>query len=225
MESLWDRVDEYFSQHLAPPDEVLQAALAASSAAGLPAINVTANQGKLLHLIARLGRARRILEIGTLGGYSTIWLGRALPADGLLVTLEINADYAAVARQNLDRAGLSDRVDLRVAPAAKSLAELRSGGVEPFDLIFIDADKASTEAYFRASLGLSRIGTVIIVDNVVRKGDVIDETTDDANVRGMRRFVEVLSRTPAVSATAIQTVGSKGYDGFVLALVTEAGQR
>jgi predicted O-methyltransferase YrrM len=220
MEPLWDKVDEYFAQHLAPSDKVLDEALAASSAAGLPAISVTATQGKLLHLLARVCGARRILEIGTLGGYSTIWMGRALPPDGQLITLEIDPGHAAVARQNLARAQLSDRVQLWLAPAAASLAKLAAEHVEPFDLIFIDADKASSDAYFLAALDLSHSGTLIVVDNVVRKGDVIDSETTDGNVLGIRRLTELLAREPRVTATAIQTVGSKGYDGFVVALVT-----
>ena len=220
MEQLWSKVDDYFARQLAPSDDVLDQALAASAAAGLPAIQVTATQGKLLQLLARLCRARRILEIGTLGGYSTIWMGRALPSDGRLITLEIDARHAAVARQNLERAGLSDRVEVWVAPAAASLDKLSADRVEPFDLVFIDADKSSSDVYLRAVLGLSRVGTVIVVDNVVRKGEVIDATSADADVRGIRRLTELLSREPRVSATATQTVGTKGYDGFVLAVVT-----
>ena len=224
MESLWTSVDEYFIEHLAPPDDVLRRALEDSAAAGMPPINVTANQGKLLQLLAGLCGARRILEVGTLAGYSTIWLARALPADGLLVTLEINPEYAAVAWKNLERAGVCDRVQLRVAPAADTLAALRAEGVEPFDLVFIDADKASSDSYFLASLDLSRNGTVIIVDNVVRGGRVIDSATTDADLQGIRRLIELLSRTPSISATAVQTVGSKGHDGLVLALVTDGGR-
>jgi predicted O-methyltransferase YrrM len=220
MEPLWDKVDEYFAQRLAPPDDVLREALAASAAAGLPPISVTATQGKLLQLLARLCGARRILEIGTLGGYSAIWMARALPPDGQLITLEIDPAHAEVARRNLARVGLSDRVQVWVAPAAASLAKLSADHVEPFDLVFIDADKASSDVYFLAALDLSRSGTVIVVDNVVRKGDVIDSESTDVNVLGIRRLTELLSREPRVSATAIQTVGSKGYDGFVVALVT-----
>jgi predicted O-methyltransferase YrrM len=219
MEELWNKVDEYFVQHLSLSDDVLDAALAASAAAGLPAIGVTANQGKLLQLLVRIHGARRILEVGTLAGYSTIWMGRALPSDGELITLEIDSAHAAVAQQNLERAGLSDRVHIWVAPAAESLAKLAADHVRPFDLIFIDADKASIDSYFVAALGLSRIGTVIVVDNVVRKGEVINLDSDDANIHGIRRLTELLSRERRVSATAIQTVGSKGYDGFVLAVV------
>jgi caffeoyl-CoA O-methyltransferase len=164
--------------------------------------------------------ARRILEIGTLGGYSTIWLGRALPPDGRLVTMEINPAAAAVARQNLARAGLADRVDLMLAPAAESLRQLAADRVEPFDLVFIDADKASSDSYFLAALGLSRAGTVIIVDNVVRDGTVADAASTDPNILGIRRLMELVARESRVDATAIQTVGSKGYDGFFVARVT-----
>jgi predicted O-methyltransferase YrrM len=220
MESLWLKVDEYFVEHLSLSDDVLDAALAASTAAGLPPISVTATQGQLLHLLARLRGARRILEVGTLAGYSTIWLGRALPPDGELITLEIDPAHAAVARQNIEHAGLSGRVQVWVAPAAESLAKLSAEHVEPFDLVFIDADKASIDRYYLAALELSRVGTVIVIDNVVRNGDVIDADSTDANVLGVRRLVDLLSRERRVSATAIQTVGSKGYDGFILALVS-----
>jgi predicted O-methyltransferase YrrM len=220
MEATWTEVDEYFTQQLAPPDDVLTEAMAASAAAGLPSISVTAPQGKLLHLIARMIGARRILEIGTLGGYSTIWLGRALPPDGRLVTMEINPAAAAVARQNLARAGLADRVDLMLAPAAESLRQLAADRVEPFDLVFIDADKASSDSYFLAALGLSQAGTIMIVDNVVRDGTVADAESTDPNILGIRRLMDLVAREPRVDATAIQTVGSKGYDGFFLARVT-----
>ncbi|HET7187764.1 MAG TPA: O-methyltransferase [Gemmatimonadaceae bacterium] len=220
MERLWEEVDDYFTQHLAPADDALTEALAASTAANMPPISVTPTQGKLLHLLARMIGARRILEIGTLGGYSTIWLARALPADGRLVTLEINPTYATLAQQNLSRAGLSDRVQVLVAPAAESLRTLAEERVEPFDLVFIDADKASGDQYFLASLALSHHGTVIVVDNVVRKGAVVDSETTDADLLGIRRLTELLSRERRVSATVVQTVGAKGYDGFILARVT-----
>jgi predicted O-methyltransferase YrrM len=219
MEDTWAEVDDYFIEQLAPPDDVLTEALAASAAAGLQAISVTAPQGKLLHLLARMIGARRILEIGTLGGYSTIWLSRALPADGRLITLEINPAAAAVARQNLARAGLADRVDVMLGPAAESLRTLAAEGVEPFDLVFIDADKASSDRYFLAALDMSRAGSVIIVDNVVRDGEVTDAESNDPNILGIRRLMELIPREPRVAATAIQTVGSKGYDGFLLARV------
>jgi predicted O-methyltransferase YrrM len=219
MDALWNTVDEYFAQHLLPPDDTLDQALAASNAAGLPSISVSPSQGMLLHLLAQMVNARRILEIGTLGGYSTIWLSRALPPDGQLITLEIDPRHAAVAQQNLERAGLMDRVQIWVAPAAESLATLIADEADPFDLIFIDADKASIDSYFESALELARVGTTIVVDNVVRKGAVADAASDDADVQGVRRLIALLAEHPLVRATAIQTVGSKGYDGFVLAVV------
>ena len=220
MERLWEEVDDYFTQHIAPPDDALSEAQAASAAAGLPPISVTPTQGKLLHLLARMIDARRILEIGTLGGYSTIWMARALPPDGCLVTLEINAAYATLAQRNLARAGLGDRVQVLVAPAAESLRNLAEQRAETFDLVFIDADKASGDQYFLASLALSHQGTVIVVDNVVRKGAVVDAATTDADPLGIRRLTELLAREPRVAATVVQTVGAKGHDGFILARVT-----
>ena len=218
-QELWTRVDEYTNSLLLPSDAVLDAALAASHAAGLPSINVAPNQGKFLSLLAQLQGASRILEVGTLAGYSTIWLARALPKSGRLVTLELDPKHAEVARSNIERAGLSAQVDLRVGRALDSLAALVNEGVPPFDFVFIDADKPSIPEYFLASLKLTRPGSVIVVDNVVRKGAVIDAQSSDANVRGVRRFNEIVSQTPAVSATTVQTVGSKGYDGFLLARV------
>lgn len=220
MEPVWNAVDEYFNERLSLTDEVLSAALEDSVAAGLPAINVTAAQGKLLNLLARICNSRRILEVGTLGGYSAIWMGRALPADGTLITLEISSRNAAVAQRNLERAGLANRVKIIVAPATESLDRLIADRVEPFDLVFIDADKERSVPYFDAALILSHPGTIIIVDNVVREGAIIDGQSTDANVQGMRRLTEHVAREPRVSATAIQTVGSKGYDGFILAVVT-----
>jgi len=221
MESLWTEVDHYFEEHLTTEDAVLAAALADSTAAGLPAINVTPLQGKFLGLLAQLCNARRVLEIGTLGGYSAIWMGRALPTDGSLVTLEISTTNAEVARRNLDRAGLAERVHVVVGPASRSLAHLIADKVEPFDLVFIDADKESSEEYFEASLALSRVGTVIVVDNVVRKGAVVDRVSSDPMVRGIQRLAERLANESRVSATAIQTVGGKGYDGFIMAIVRD----
>jgi predicted O-methyltransferase YrrM len=180
---------------------------------------VTANQGKLLQLVAQIQGARTILELGTLGGYSTIWLARGLPVGGRLVTLEVDPRYAEVARSNIARAGLVDVVELRVGPALETLRELAAEGGGPFDLIFIDADKASYPAYLPWALELSRRGTLIIADNVVRAGAILDASSDDVNVQGVRRFTELLAAEPRVSATAIQTVGAKGYDGFALALV------
>jgi len=219
-QELWTRVDEYTNSLLLPSDAVLDAALAASHAAGLPSINVAPNQGKFLSLLAQLQGASRILEVGTLAGYSTIWLARALPKSGRLVTLELDPKHAEVARSNIERAGLSAQVDLRVGRALDSLAALVNEGVPPFDFVFIDADKPSIPEYFLASLKLTRPGSVIVVDNVVRKGAVIDAQSSDANVRGVRRFNEIVSQTPAVSATTVQTVGSKGYDGFALIRVS-----
>jgi predicted O-methyltransferase YrrM len=216
----WSAVDEYFSDLLLQPDPALDAALMASAAAGLPAINVSPNQGKLLHLIARAIGARRILEIGTLGGYSTIWLARALPADGRLVTLEADPKHAEIARGNIARAGLSDVVEVKLGKALETMPRLLAEGEAPFDLFFIDADKPSTTAYFEWALRLSHPGSLIIVDNVVREGKVIDATSDSQTVQGIRRFLDRLAAEPRVTATAVQTVGSKGYDGLAIALVT-----
>ena len=216
----WTAVDRYLTDLLVPPDPALDAALRASTAAGLPPINVSPNQGKLLHLLARVQGARSILEVGTLGGYSTIWLARALPFGGRLVTLEADPGHAEIARANLDRAGLSGVVELRVGPALETLPRLAAEGRGPFDLVFIDADKPNTPEYFAWALKLARRGSLILTDNVVHKGAVAAPTNDDPAVRGMRRFHELLAAEPRVSATAIQTVGSKGYDGFALALVT-----
>lgn len=219
-QELWTAVDRYITDLLVPPDPALDAALQASAAAGLPPINVSPNQGKLLLLLARLQGARTILEIGTLGGYSTIWLARALPVDGRLITLEVDPKHAEVARANIARAGLSEVVELRLGRALDTLPQLAAEGRGPFDLIFIDADKPSNPDYFAWALKLSRRGSLIIVDNAVRNGAVIDAASGDPSVQGVRRFNELLAAEPRVSATAIQTVGSKGYDGFAIALVT-----
>jgi predicted O-methyltransferase YrrM len=216
----WTSVDRYITDLLVPSDPALDAALASSTAAGLPAINVAPNQGKLLHLLARLHRARSILEIGTLGGYSTIWLARALPPGGKVITLEADPKHAEVARANLARADLAQVVDVRVGRALDTLPQIARDGSGPFDLFFIDADKASIPEYFRWSMELSRPGSVIIVDNVIRGGAVLDAASPDPNVQGVRRFNELVAADPRVTATAIQTVGSKGYDGFAIALVT-----
>jgi predicted O-methyltransferase YrrM len=217
----WTDVDKYYADLLVAPDAALDAALHDSAAAGLPSIHVAPNQGKLLHLLARLQNAKNVLEIGTLGAYSTIWLARALPAVGKLITLEANPKHAEVARANLSRAGVADRVELIIAPALETLPRLERDRRGPFDLIFIDADKPSTSAYFEWSVKLSRPGTLIIVDNVVRKGAVTEATSPDENVQGIRRFAAALAAEKRVTATAVQTVGSKGYDGFVMAVVNE----
>ncbi|SEF15161.1 O-methyltransferase [Jiangella alba] len=215
-EQQWNAVDRYLGEHLVGADPVLDDALRDSDAAGLPAINVAPNQGKFLHLLTLIAGARRVLEIGTLGGYSTIWLARALPADGRLVTLEADPTHAEVATANLRRAGLLDRVDVKVGPALDTLPQLEG----PFDLVFIDADKPSNRDYVGWALRLARRGTVIVVDNVVRGGRVIDATTGDAAVDGTRRLFEYVATEPRLTATAVQTVGGKGYDGFLLAVVT-----
>jgi predicted O-methyltransferase YrrM len=216
----WDAVDAYFTKSLVAQDAALDAALKANAEAGLPSIDVAPNQGKFLHVLALAKGARRILEIGTLGGYSTIWLARALPAGGRLVTLEVAPKHAQVARANLDRAGLSEMVEIRVGPAANSLAQLHSEGTEPFDLIFIDADKPSNAVYLDWALKLAKLGTLIVTDNVVREGSIADGGSTDPAIVGTRAMFERMGTEPRLSATAIQTVGSKGYDGFALAVVT-----
>ncbi len=218
---LWTAVDRYIADLLVPPDPALDAALQASAEAGLPAINVPPNTGKLLHLLARLMAARAILEVGTLGGYSTIWLARALAHGGRLITLEAEPRRAEVARANIARAGLADVVELRLGPALETLPRLAAEGRGPFDLIFIDADKPSNADYFAWALKLARRGSLILVDNVVRNGAVIDAASTDPAVQGVRRFNEVLAAEKRVCATELQTVSSKGYDGFAIALVTD----
>jgi predicted O-methyltransferase YrrM len=215
----WTAVDTYLTDTLGGDDSALTAALAANAAAGLPAIDVAPNQGKFLHLLARLSHARRILEIGTLGGYSTLWLARALPADGLLLSLELDPHHAEVARANIARAGLAAVVQVRVGPALDTLVQLVAANTQPFDLIFIDANKEAYPAYLEAAIQLSRPGTVILGDNVIRDGEVIHADSADERVQGVRRFLAMLAANPRLSATALQTVGSKGYDGFAMALV------
>ena len=215
----WTAVDRYITDALIPADPVLEAALQASTDAGLPAISVSAPQGKLLHLLARINGAKTILEIGTLGGYSTIWLARALPVGGKVVTLELDPKHAEVARANFAQAGLAGVVELRVGKALDTLPQLAAEKCGPFDLIFIDADKVSIPEYFTWALKLSRRGTVIIVDNVVRKGAVIEAGNTDPSIQGVRRLNEMLATETRVSATTIQTVGSKGYDGMAFAVV------
>jgi predicted O-methyltransferase YrrM len=219
-EALWSAVDQYITDTLVPSDPALDAAAGASTAAGLPPIAVTPAQGKLLHILARLQGARRILEIGTLGGYSTIWLARALPQDGQLITIECEPKFADVARANISRAGLDRAVEIRLGRALDVLPRIVSEGGAPFDLTFIDADKKSIPEYFRLALELSRVGSLIVVDNVVRDGRVIDSRSHDPDIQGIRIFYQLLARDPRVCATAIQTAGVKGYDGFAIALVT-----
>ncbi|HEY6305790.1 MAG TPA: O-methyltransferase [Candidatus Angelobacter sp.] len=218
-QELWSAVDRYINDLLVPSDPALDAALAASSEAGLPAINVAPNQGKLLQLLARLQDARAILEIGTLGGYSTIWLARALPPGGRLITLEADPRHAEVARANIARAGLAGVVELRLGRALDTLPALLSERRGPFDLVFIDADKTGYADYFAWALKLSRPGSLIVADNVVRKGAVADPASVDPMVQGVHRFTDLVAAEPRVSATAIQTVGSKGHDGLAFALV------
>jgi len=219
-EEKWAEDDGFIADLFVNPDPVLEAALEASGKAGMPEIEVSPSYGKLLFLLAKMIGAKRILEIGTLAGYSTIWLARALPKDGKLVTLEFDRKHAEVARKNIDRAGLSDKVEVRVGKALDSLSKI-AAGEGPFDLFFLDADKPNNPAYFEWALKLSRKGSLIIADNVVRYGALIDMESKDANVRGVRSFLEMVSREKRVSATAIQTVGVKGHDGFALALVLE----
>jgi predicted O-methyltransferase YrrM len=215
----WRAVDDYFSETLVRSDDVLASALTESADAGLPPIQVSAPQGKLLMLLARMLDAKRILEVGTLGGYSTIWLARGLAAGGRLTTLEIDPTHARIARANLDRAGFADTVDVRLGRGLDTLPQLEAEGAGPFDLTFIDADKPSNPDYFQWALRMSRPGSVIVVDNVVRGGKVADATSDDAAVRGVRALMDLIASEPRVDATAIQTVGSKSYDGFALAVV------
>lgn len=215
----WTAVDEYFNHNLIPPDAALEAALRSSAEAGLPGIHVAPNQGRFLQLLARSLGARTILEIGTLGGYSTIWMARALPEDGRLITLEADAKHAAVASANVARAGLAGRVEIRVGPALETLPRLETEGRGPFDLAFIDADKESIPEYLGWSLRLTRPGSLIIVDNVVRRGAVLDDASQDPSVRGVRRMAELLAAEPRLDATVLQTVGTKGWDGLAIARV------
>ncbi|WNE96526.1 O-methyltransferase [Streptomyces luomodiensis] len=216
----WTEVDAYFNGLLAPSDPALDAALEHSAASGLPPHQVAPNQGKLLQLLARIQGARTVLEIGTLGGYSTIWLARALPEGGRLISLEADPRSAEVARANVARAGLGEVVEIRTGPALDSLPRLAEEGAGPFDLVFIDADKPNNPGYLEWALRLTRPGSLIIGDNVVRDGAVADPASTDPKVRGVRRFTELIAQEPRLTGTAIQTVGEKGYDGFALALVT-----
>lgn len=218
----WTAVDDYITARLIPPDPVLEAALAATAAAGIPMINVAPNQGKLLYVLVVAHGARTILEIGTLAGYSTIWLARALPADGRLITLEYEPKHAEMARANIARAGLAAQVEVRVGAALDTLPQLAAEDAGPFDLVFIDADKVNSVAYFNWALKLTRPGSLIIIDNVVRDGKVIDAASRDVSVQGVRALYEALAAEPRVAATAVQTVGSKGYDGLAVAVVLSA---
>lgn len=219
MKKVWSQVDAYLDGLLAPADPALAAALDSNRDAGLPSIDVPASLGKFLAMLVQIAGARRVLEVGTLGGYSTIWMARALPVDGRLVTLELKPENAAIARANLARAGILDRVEIRVAPALDSLRNLVAGGAAPFDLIFLDADKKSLPDYLDWSLKLARPGTVILADNVVRDGKVLDADSGDPDVEGVRRFLEDAAKNPRLSATALQTVGARGYDGFAVVRV------
>lgn len=220
-EIVWNRVDRYITQHVAADDAALEAAVRESAAAGLPDIQVSPAEGKLLAVLAQAVGARRILEVGTLGGYSTIRMARALPDGGRLVTLEAEPKHAEVARANLARAGVADRVEIRVGRALDTLPALQREGAGPFDFVFLDADKENLRAYFRWAVRLGRPGTLIVMDNVVRHGTVADPAVDDPSVRGVRELFEELAAAEGVTATAVQTVGRKGYDGFALALVTK----
>jgi predicted O-methyltransferase YrrM len=218
-EELWAAVDEFVGETLVPDDEALQGALDAAQAGGLPSIQVTPPQGKLLQMLARLVGARTVLEFGTLGGYSTILLGRALPDGGRLITLEANPDYAEVARGSIERAGLDGVVEIRIGPALESLPALDEEGLGPFDLTFIDADKVNTPNYFAWALDHSRPGSLIVADNVVRGGTLAESSSEDPATQAQRALHRMLAEEPRVTATTIQTVGSKGYDGFTIALV------
>jgi predicted O-methyltransferase YrrM len=225
-QDLWTAVEKYLVSTLIHPDEAVNEAVQANASAGLPAIDVAPNEGKLLHLIARIQGATRILEIGTLGGYSTIWLARALPPTGRLTTLELDPKHAAVAEKNIQRAGVSSLVDIKVGPAAESLARLHADllikKIEPFDLIFLDADKPNNPVYLAWAIKLSRPGTIIIGDNVIRDGEILDSNNTNPTVSGTRTFLEHLGNHPLLEATALQTVGSKGYDGFAIAIVKKS---
>lgn len=220
MSKRWSEVDSYFAKTLIGSDAALDEALAANSAAGLPSIDVSAPQGKLIHLLARMAGARKALEIGTLGGYSTIWLARALPDDGRLITLEVSPRHAEIARRNVAGAGLESKVEIRTGAALTTLPKLEAERLGPFDFVFVDADKTNNAAYLEWALRLSRPGTVIVVDNVVREGGVVEAASRDPDVVGVRRMFELMAREPRLSATAIQTVGAKGWDGFALAVVS-----
>lgn len=218
-QSLWTAIDRYFGDLLTPSDKYLDDALKANRAAGLPAIDVTPLQGKFLQLLMQITQARRVLEIGLLGGYSTIWMARTLGPGGRIVSLEFEPRHAEIARANLRRAGLLRRVDIRVGPALASLPVLKREGAGPFDLIFIDADKENNPQYLEWALKLSRRGTVIVVDNIARHGKVIDAKSTAGDIRGTRKCLAMMAAHPRLSAVALQTVGAKGHDGFAMAVV------
>ena len=218
-QELWTSVDNYLGEVLVRQDRHLDNAVAASDAAGLPSIQVSPLQGKLLEIMIEMMRAKNILEVGTLGGYSTIWMARSLPADGHVVTIEIDPKHAHVAQENFNRAGLAEKIDLRTGNAREILPAMIDEGAGPFDFVFIDADKASNPDYFGWALEMSRPGTVIIVDNVIREGSIVDAGSEDASVKGVRRLNELMAGNPRISVTALQTVGIKGYDGFSVAIV------
>ncbi|NDI35042.1 O-methyltransferase [Chengkuizengella sediminis] len=217
----WNDVDFYFSNKLGSSDPIMDSILKANTEADLPAIDVSANQGKLLYLLAKLKGVKNILEIGTLGGYSSVWLGRALPEDGHLTTLEFDPKHAKVARENIKKAGLENKIEVIVGAALDSLQVLEEKAVPKFDFIFIDADKPNNPNYVKWALKLANPGAVIIVDNVVRSGKIIDSESEDLGVQGTRQLFDLLSKESRIDSTAIQTVGSKGYDGFVLGIVKE----
>lgn len=221
MKETWEKVDEYITDLLCPNDHVLDDVLIANRKADLPEIDVTASQGKLLQLLIRMQGAKRILEIGTLGAYSTIWMARGLPADGKVITLELMPHHAEVAKANIAHAGLEHQIEVRTGNALALLAEMAEEKPEPFDLIFIDADKPSNPEYLNWALHFSRPGTVIIGDNVIREGEIVNKHSTDPRVQGVRTFYELIAGNPRISATAIQTVGSKGYDGFMIGIVNE----
>ncbi len=215
----WTKVDEYITSSLIPSDPVLEQTLVINQQAGLPSYDVTAAQGMLLQILVRMQNAKRIMEIGTLGGYSTIWMARALPVEGILVTLENDPHHAKVAQENISRAGLDDIVQIRLGDALDQLATLKEEGIQPFDFIFIDADKPNNPEYLQWALHFSRPGTVIIGDNVVREGEIIDANSSDPRVIGVRKFYDMVAKEPRITATTIQTVGNKGYDGFLIGIV------
>jgi predicted O-methyltransferase YrrM len=216
----WDLLDTYFCNQLVPADDALEMTLRSSAEAGLPSINVAPNQGKFLQLLARIRGARRILEIGTLGGYSSIWLARGLQPGGSLVTLEANPDYAAVATKNIKFAGLSETVSVMVGSAVTTLAQLIDDKVEPFDMVFIDADKKTYPDYLQLSLELCRPGAIIVGDNVIRKGRMADFASTDPDVVGLRKYFDLLGSRPKLDSTAVQTVGAKGWDGFSISILS-----